>query len=101
MPDVADLSPETRGAIHERRVCDLAGKMVLAILGGALPKTFTPILHNVKGKVGQSYDKIVLELGAVPEQKVAAVKKAPTPASHVVEREILEQIEVGSEMDDA
>ena len=97
MPDVADLSPETRGAIHERRVCDLAGKIVLAVLGGALPKTFTPLLQKYKGKLGQSYDKVILELGAVAEKPVVA-KKAATP---IVERDVLEEIEVGSEMDDA
>jgi hypothetical protein len=97
MLDVADLSPETRGAIHERRVCDLAGKIVLAILGGALPKTFTPLLQKFKGKVGQSYDKIILELGAVAE-KPAVAKKAVMP---IVEKEAQEEIEVGSEMDDA
>lgn len=101
MPDVADLSPETRGAIHERRVCDIAGKIVLAILGGALPKTFIPILQKFKGKVGQSYDKIILELGAVPEQKALVAKKAATPASPVVERGVLDEIEVGSEMDES
>jgi len=92
MPDVADLFPETRGAIHERRLCDLAARMTLAILGGALPKTFTQTLQKHKGKVGQSYDKIILELGTIPE-KPAAPKKTAEPV------EVVE--EVASEMDDA
>jgi hypothetical protein len=101
--DVVDLSPETRGAIHERRICDLAARMVLAILGGSLPKTFADILGKYKSKVGQSYEKIILELGmekpvvkkvkAVP---AAVVEDAEDPIEDIVVEEI---IVVGSEMD--
>lgn len=93
MPDVANLSPETRGAIHERRVCELAAKMTLAVLGGTLPKSFTQTLQRHKGKVGQSYDKIILELGVdKPVEKAVAKKSDPV----VVE----EAVEVASQMEE-
>ena len=79
MPDINPLSPETRGAIHERRVCELAARMTLAILGGALPKQFVQTLLLHKGKVGQSYDKIILELG-VEKSGEKPVKKTAEPA---------------------
>jgi hypothetical protein len=86
MPDIADLSPETRGAIHERRVCELAARITLAILGGALPKSFTQTLQRHKGKVGQSYDKIILELGVdKPAEKAVAKKSAPVVVEEAVE----------------
>jgi hypothetical protein len=78
MHDDETLSPETRSAIHERRVCDLAARMTLAILGGALPKQTALTLQRHKGKVGQSYDKIILELTPAPEKPVK--KPAPAPA---------------------
>jgi hypothetical protein len=72
MPDTDALSPETRGAIHERRVCELAARMTLAVLGGTLPKQFIQTLLLHKGKVGQSYDKIILELVVEkPAKKIA------------------------------
>jgi hypothetical protein len=97
MPDVADLSPETRGAIHERRVCELAARMTLAVLGGTLPKTFSQTLLRHKGKVGQSYDKIILELGVEkPVEKSVAKKVEPA-----VVMEVEENVEVVSPMEDA
>jgi len=97
LPDVADLSPEARGAIHEKRICDLAARMTLAVLGNALPKSFAQTLHRYKGKLGQSYDKIILELGGMVEKPV--VKKAdPVAAEPVVTGDV---IEVASEMDDS
>ena len=92
MPDVADLSPETRSAIHERRVCELAARMTLAILSGALPKSFAQTLQRHKGKVGQSYDKIILELGVdKPMEKPAVKKSDPVVVEEAVE--VASQIE--------
>lgn len=96
MPDVAELSPERRSAIHEGRVCEIAARMTLAILGGALPKTLAQTLQRHKGKVGQSYDKIILELGTATEKSgKELVKKTLDPA--VIE----DPIEVNSPMEDA
>jgi hypothetical protein len=91
MPDVADLSPEQRSAIHERRICEIAARMTLAILGGALPKTFAQTLQRHKGKVGQSYDKIILELGTPGKE---SIKKTLDPA--VIE----DDIDVASPMEE-
>jgi hypothetical protein len=116
MPDVGDLSPETRGAIHEKRICDLAARIVLAVLGGSLPKSFAQTLQRHKGKVGPSYDKIVIELGVEkPVVKKAApvtaaaeeiIEDAPedapedVPEDAVMEEAVEEAIEVRSDMDD-
>ena len=103
MEDEDVLSSETRGAIHEKRVCDIAARMTLAILGGALPKQFAETLQKYKGKVGQSYDKIILELGPIPEK--AKPKAKPVENAIVVEEEdpiedvVEDAIEVGSEME--
>ena len=66
--------------------------MTLAVLGHALPKSFAQTLQIHKGKVGQSYDKIILELG-LPSEKPPVKKVDPV----VVE----EAAEVGSEMDES
>jgi hypothetical protein len=102
MLDVGDLSPETRVAIHEKRICDLAARMTLAVLGGSLPKTFTQTLLQYKGKVGQSYDKIILELGMEKPvvKKVAPVAVVEDEEDIVVEAVIHDEIEVESEMGD-
>ena len=94
LPDVADLSPEARGIIHEKRICELAAKMTLAILGDMLPRTFAQTLQRHKGKLGQSYDKIILELGSLVEKP--AVKKLEP----VVEQPE-DAVEVGFTMDDS
>jgi len=95
MPD-ADLSPEARSALHEKRVCDLAARMTLAVLGGALPKSFAQNLQQHKGKVGQSYDKVILELGVVPE------KPAPAKKPEIVQEPVMEDmVEVAPEMGDS
>ena len=103
MEDEGVFSNETRGAIHEKRVCDIAARMTLAILGGALPKQFAETLYKYKGKVGQSYDKIILELGPIPDK--AKPKAKPMENAVVVEDEdpiediVEDAIEVGSEME--
>ena len=89
--DDRTLSPETRGAIHERRVCELAARMTLAVIGGALAESFAQTLLRYKGKVGQSYDKVILELGAVAGKSQGA-KKAGTKKGGE------DAIEAGSEM---
>src|SRR5271168_4216987 len=38
--EMSDVPPETREAIHEKRVCEIAARVVLAILAASLPKTF-------------------------------------------------------------
>ena len=102
MLDVDNLSPETRGAIHERRVCELAARMTLAILGGALPKTFSQGLLRHKAKVGQSYDRIIVELGAVVEKTAVKVAKTAEVVPDAGENLVMEDaIEVASPMDDA
>jgi hypothetical protein len=104
LPDVANLPPETRGAIHERRICELAARMTLAVLGGVVPKTFVQTLLRHKGKVGQSYDKVIVELGVVVEKPVVKVVKTVEPEviSDVVEDAVVEDaISVASQMDDA
>ena len=104
MADVANLPPETRGAIHERRICELAARMTLAVLGGVVPKTFAQTLLRHKGKVGQSYDRVIVELGVVVEKPVVKVAK---PAETEVITDVVEDvvvgdaIEVASQMDDA
>src|SRR5271155_4074875 len=105
MADVANLPPETRGAIHERRICELAERMTLAVLGGVVPKTFAQTLLRHKGKVGQSYDRVIVELGVVVEKPVVKVaKRAETEEviPDVVEDVVAgDAIEVASQMDDA
>ena len=104
MADVANLPPETRGAIHERRICELAARMTLAVLGGVVPKTFAQTLLRHKGKVGQSYDRVIVELGVVVEKPVVKVAK---PAETEVITDVVEDvvggdaIEIASQMDDA
>jgi hypothetical protein len=95
MGDVGDLPPEARGAIHEKRVIDLGAKIVLAVLGGALPKTFAQTLLHHKGKVGQSFDKLLFELGveSKPVEKVVVPKPAVVEVDPVVVEEE-EQAEV-------
>jgi hypothetical protein len=110
MSDIGDFSPETRGAIHEKRICDLAARIVLAVLGGSLPKSFAQTLQRHKSKIGPSYDKIIIELGV---EKPAVKKTAPVasaaaeeiiedaPEDAVMEEIVAEEaIEVRSEMDD-
>jgi hypothetical protein len=95
MPDVAELSPERRSAIHEQRVCELAARMTLAVLGSALPKAFAQTLQRHKGKVGQSYDKIILELGTPAEKPgKEPIKKTLDPAL------IEDPTDVASQMED-
>jgi hypothetical protein len=67
--------------------------MTLAILSGALPKSFVQTLQRHKGKVGQSYDKIILELGVDKSMEKAAVKKSDPV---VVE----EAVDVASQIED-
>ena len=83
MDDVASLSPATRGAIHEKRVCDLAARMTLAVMSGVLPQSFVQTLQRHKGKLGQSYDKIILELGA--EKREKPVKKSEAVVQDTIE----------------
>jgi hypothetical protein len=109
MQDEAALSAETRGAIHEKRVCDIAARITLAILGGALPKSFAETLQKYKGKVGPSYDKIILELGSIAEKEKP--KKKPEqisagavadPAEDPIEDAAVDDdamMDVGSEME--
>jgi len=105
MPDVANLPPETRGAIHERRICELAARMTLPVLGGVVPKTFAQTLLRDKGKVGQSYDRVIVELGVVMEKPVVKVAK-PVETEEVIP-DVVEDVvagdavEVASQMDDA
>lgn len=104
MPDVANLPPETRAAIHERRICELAARMTLAVLGGVVPKSVAQTLLRHKGKVGQSYDKVIIELGATGEKP--AVKVAKTVEPEVIPDVVEEAVtgdanEVASQMDDA
>ena len=92
MPDVADLSPEARGAIHEKRICELAARITLAVLGGVVPRSFSKTLQRHKGKIGQSYDKIMLELGDV---EIPMERKS---VDHMV---MDEEIEILSQIEDA
>lgn len=101
MPDVANLPPETRGAIHERRICELAARVTLAVLGGVVPKTVAQTLLLHKGKVGQSYDKVIVELGTVVEKPVVKVTKTVEPEVVVEDAVVGDGIEVASQMDDA
>ena len=100
MGDMGDLPPEARGAIHEKPVIELGAKMVLAVLGGALPKSFTQTLLHHKGKAGQSFDKLLLELGV--ETKPAEKGMVPKPAAQVVPVTVTEPVEVemGSQFED-
>ena len=100
MPDVADYSPETRGVIHEKRVCELAGRLTLAVLAGVMPKSFAQTLQKFKGKVGHSYDKLILELEpekakekpkVKPKEKLAPVEEPKEPEEP---KDIFEAIEV-------
>jgi len=100
MQDEAALSAETRGAIHEKRVCDIAARITLAILGGALPKSFTETLQKYKGKVGPSYDKIILELGSIAE-KEKPKKKPDQIAAVAVTDPVEDPIEEAAVDDDA
>ena len=93
IPD-ANLSPEARSALHEKRICDLAARMTLAVLGGALPKSFAQTLQRHKGKIGQSYDKVILELGALVEKPAPTKKVEPA-------KPMEEVIEVALEMDES
>jgi len=92
MEDIGDLPPEARGAVHEKRVIELGAKMVLAVLGGALPKSFTQTLLHHKGKAGQSFDKLLLELGV--ESKPAEKVMVPKPAADVAPVTVAEPVEV-------
>jgi hypothetical protein len=101
------MSPETRSAIHEKRVCDVAARITLAILGGALERGVAERLVRVKGRVGQSFDRIILELGAVGEKEKG--KRGVVMAEGIVVQEGVEDVvdevmdeareEVGSEME--
>jgi len=103
------LSPETRSAIHEKRACDVAARITLAILGGALERGVAERLVKVKGKVGQSFDKIILELGTVAEKEKEKAKKAVVVSEAIVVEDGIEdpieegmeevREEVGSEME--
>jgi hypothetical protein len=79
--------------------------MTLAVLGGSLPKAFAQTLQEHKGKVGQSYDKIIIELGVdkpVAKKAAPAVQETAVEGVIVVQDEVVEDpIDVGSEMDDA
>ena len=101
MGDIGDLPPEARGAIHEKRVIELGAKIVLAVLSGALPQSFAQTLLHHKGKTGQSFDKLLLELGV--ESKPAEKATTPGPAAEVVPVTVSEQVEVerGSQIEDA
>jgi hypothetical protein len=104
MGDIRDLPPEARGAIHEKRVIELGAKMVLAILGGALPKSFSQTLLLHKGKAGQSFDKLLLELGVEnkPTERVVEPKPALAAAAEVpVISEEQMEVEVGSQIEDS
>jgi hypothetical protein len=99
--DVGDLPPEARGAIHEKRVIELGAKMVLAVLGGALPKSFAQTLLHHKGKAGQSFDKLLYELGVESKPVEKAVEPKPVAAVEQVEPVVVEEeeqveVEVGS-----
>jgi len=102
MGDIRDLPPEARGAIHEKRVIDLGAKMVLAILGRALPKTFAETLLHHKGKAGQSFDKLLFELGveskpvekAVEPKPVAPVEVEPVIIEEQGVEQVKEQVEI-------
>jgi len=101
--EMANLPPETRGAIHERRICELAARMTLGVLGGVVPKTVAQTLLRQKGKVGQSYDKVIVELGTVVEKPVVKVAKTVEPEviTDVVEDAAMgDAIELASQMDD-
>jgi hypothetical protein len=95
MGDVGDLPPEARGAIHEKRVIELGAKMVLAVLGGALPKSFAQTLLHHKGKAGQSFDKLLFELGAESKPVEKAVEKAAVPKPVAMEEDevVVEEVE--------
>lgn len=90
---VGDLPPEARGAIHEKRVIELGAKMVLAVLGGALPKSFSQTLLHHKGKAGQSFDKLLLELGVESKPVEKFVQPQPAAEPVVVEELVENEVE--------
>lgn len=94
------MSPETRSAIHEKRVCDVAARITLAILGGALERAVAERLVKVKGKVGQSFDKIILELGTVAEKEKEKAKKAAAVSEAIVVEDVIED-PIDEAMDEA
>jgi len=102
--EMRDIPPETREAIHEKRLCEIAARVVLAILAGSLPKPFAEQLLKHKGRVGQSYDRILLELG-ISEPKNVTKKSEKKVIEHkepVVEEEerVMEDVvEVAGEGD--
>lgn len=95
------MSPETRSAIHEKRVCDVAARITLAILGGALERGVAERLVRVKGRVGQSFDRIILELGTVGEKEKGKRGVVMAEGIEDVVDEVMDEAreEVGSEME--
>jgi len=91
MDEADELTPEFRRVIHERQVCGLAARLILAIIAGAIPKSFSELLRKHKGELGQSYDKLILELGIVEK----SAEQRPAKGAELIEP--LEAIEVLSE----
>ncbi|KAG4301515.1 hypothetical protein PCK1_002228 [Pneumocystis canis] len=50
------------GLISEKYICEVAGKIVLAILSGAMDRKYIPSLIENKDKLGLSYNHIIMEL---------------------------------------
>ncbi|GAO45762.1 hypothetical protein G7K_0014-t1 [Saitoella complicata NRRL Y-17804] len=61
----------------ERQVCELAGKIVLAVLSGTAQEKYRERLEKMKGKLGVSYDRIVEELKGEEEKEREKGRKTP------------------------
>lgn len=66
------LDDEKTALILERYMCEIAGKVVLAILSGAMDKKHISYLMENKGKLGLSYNHVIAELDSLKKSREIA-----------------------------
>lgn len=96
--DKESQQKRTAALLAEKTVCELAGKMVLAIVGGVLDSEGKKkgqlkerLLRN-KAKLGPNFKEVVADLEAPKQKRKPAPKKAAAKKKQQPKREELEEL---------
>ncbi|KAG5520000.1 hypothetical protein PMAC_001076 [Pneumocystis sp. 'macacae'] len=70
--ELMDDDDEKKDLIIERCMCEITGKIVLAILSGVMDKKYISYLMENKGKLGLSYNHVIEKLGSLRKNEEIA-----------------------------
>ncbi|KAG4304724.1 hypothetical protein PORY_001777 [Pneumocystis oryctolagi] len=64
-----DSDNEKEGLVFEKRVCEIAGKVVVAVSNGAMSRKHISYLVENKGKLGLSYNHVIAEFDTLKKNE--------------------------------